>query len=155
MKFAGSFFTEIGAWVGGFGILLALAIVLGAFLSSGGDERSVTRLMTTAEIETAVSGITRGFPEVLDAAISQEGDDLSLALIVGDATSEAHAKELGNSFVRMVKTFGPDYTPEQALGRGAYSYAIIVARPDGSPIVEGAKGRSGTRISWQETQPPA
>jgi hypothetical protein len=148
MKLAGSIFVEVATWVGGFGILLALAIVLGVFLSSMKDDRSTTRLMTAAEIETAVAGISRGFPEVLDAAVSQEGDDLSLALMVRDATSEVRAKELGDNFVRMVKTFGPDYSPTKALGRGAYSYAVIVTRADGSPIAEGAKARSSTRISW-------
>ena len=147
MKLVG-FVIEVVAWVGGSAILLALATVLAVFVSSGGDENAATRLMTTTEIETAVAGIIRGFPEVLDAAITQEGDDLSLVLMVGAATSEVHAKELGDSFVRMVKTFGPDYTPTHAIGRGAYSYEITVARPDGSPIVQGAKARSSTRISW-------
>lgn len=89
------------------------------------------------------------YSQVKDAAIVQEGDDLSLALIVGYATSERGAKELGENFVRLTKTFIDDEpSPEKRIGEGIYNYTIGVYTPDEERIVLGVKVDFGRSISW-------
>ena len=86
--------------------------------------------------------------DVLDASISQEGEKLALAIIVLDGTSEARAKELGDNFVRLAKTFGPDNDPSQEIGRGRYDYLVGIRSASGSDIAMGAKIGSSPRITW-------
>lgn len=88
------------------------------------------------------------YDEVQDAAIVQDGDKLSLALIVGYATNEETAKELGDSFVRMVKSSCGDTPPEKEIGPGIYTYLIGVFYPDESEVVSGAKCGMCRSIYW-------
>ncbi len=88
------------------------------------------------------------YVEVRDAAISQDGDTYSLVLVVDRATSTERAKELGDNFVRMVKSFGPDDSPGQEIGSGTYDYLIGIYYPDGEQVALGAKSRISTRITW-------
>ncbi|MEA2045452.1 MAG: thermonuclease family protein [Euryarchaeota archaeon] len=85
---------------------------------------------------------------VQDAAIVQDNATLSLALIVDYGTSESYAKELGESFVRLTKSFSPDVGPKNEIGPGIYNYLIGVFRPDGTKIVLGAKVSFARRITW-------
>ena len=62
-------------------------------------------------------------------------------------TSPERAKNLGDNFVRMVKTFGPDDSPGEDIGTGLFDYLLAVAYPDETIIVQGAKARSSSRIS--------
>lgn len=93
-------------------------------------------------------------PEVLDAAIVQKRDDLSLAIIVPKGTSETRAKELGEAFVRLVKTFGlldsgkSEPAPGKEIGNGIFDYLITVASQDQTIIIQGAKVSGATHISW-------
>lgn len=86
--------------------------------------------------------------DVLDASISQEGEKLALAIIVLDGTSEARAMELGDNFVRLAKTFGPDDNPSREIGRGRYDYLVGIRSAGGSDIAMGAKVGSSPRITW-------
>lgn len=86
--------------------------------------------------------------DVLDASISQEGEKLALAIIVLDGTSEARARELGDNFVRLAKTFGPDDNPSREIGRGRYDYLVGIRSAGGSDIAMGAKVGSSPRITW-------
>ncbi len=95
----------------------------------------------------AVTGIL-GYPEVLDAAISQEGNTLSLTLVVGDTVTEERAKELGDNFVRMVKSLSPDEPPGEFLETGIYDYLVGVYYPGGEQVALGAKVRTSDRITW-------
>ncbi len=87
-------------------------------------------------------------PLIRDAAISQDGNDLSLVLVVGNAINEQHAKRLGDNFVRMLKSLGPDDPPGQDIGAGKYNYLVGVYFPDGQRLVQGAKSSNSQRIAW-------
>ena len=99
-------------------------------------------------IEMAVLGIEQ-YDDVLEASIAQDGEDLSLAIKVPYAMSAERARQLGDNFVRMVKTISKDgEAPGTAIGRGEYDYLITVFMPNGSPIAQGAKVGSSPRITW-------
>ena len=66
----------------------------------------------------------KAYPEVRDAAVSQKGDQLSLVLIVGFATNTQRAKTLGENFVRLTKSLGPDRSPGKEIGKGIFDYVI-------------------------------
>jgi hypothetical protein len=102
----------------------------------------------TEEQETLAIQSIRGYTEVLDAAVGQDGRTLSLAVVVAVATSKERAKELGDNFVRLVKSFGPDEAPGTDIGDGDFDYLIAVAYPDETIIARGAKSRGSSRISW-------
>jgi hypothetical protein len=104
--------------------------------------------LTDAQETVAVAGIT-GNGEVVDAAISQAGSSVSLVIVVNRATSVSRAKELGDNFVRLVKSTGPDDPPGREIGSGSFDYLITIAYPDERTVAQGAKARGAGRISWQ------
>lgn len=87
-------------------------------------------------------------PGVLDAAVSQRGDNISLVVIVGPLMSKSRAQQLGDNFVRLYKSLSDDDPPGQSIGRGKYSYSIGVYTPDERPIAVGAKASVANSISW-------
>ena len=94
-----------------------------------------------------LSGI-EGYPAVVDAAVSQEGTDINLVLIVSSSTSESEAKRLGENAVRMTKSLSQDVSPGKTLGKGIYSYLVSVYYPDERLVAQGAKVTFADRISW-------
>ena len=88
------------------------------------------------------------YPGVLDAAISQRGDQMSLVLIVHSATNESSARLLGDNFVRLYKSLSDDEPPGSSIGRGKYDYLIGVYYPNEKKVAQGAKSRASDRISW-------
>lgn len=103
--------------------------------------------LTDEQKDLAIMGI-KGYDEVQDAAIVQDGEKLSLALIVGYATNEETAKDLGDSFVRMVKSSSGDTPPGKEIGPGIYTYLIGVFYPDKSEVISGAKCGMCKSIYW-------
>ena len=87
-------------------------------------------------------------PGVLDAAISQQGERVSLVLIVDPLTNESGARQLGDNFVRMFKSLSDDEPPGRSIGRGKYDYLIGVYYPNEKKVAQGAKSRASDRISW-------
>ena len=85
---------------------------------------------------------------VREAAIRQEGNEFSLVLIVNAAINEDHARQLGDNFVRMVKTFSDDDPPGQTIGTGKYDYLIGIYTATEEQVALGAKSRISDRISW-------
>ena len=85
---------------------------------------------------------------VLDAAIAQRGNRFSLALVVNRATNQQRARQLGESFVRMLKSFSDDENPGRDIGPGKYDYIITVTYPDETVVAIGGKATISTRISW-------
>ena len=86
--------------------------------------------------------------DVLDAAITQEGKQLSLKLVVPSRTSADRAKQLGDSFVRLAKTFGPGPSPQNNIGAGVFDFLITVVYLNEDIAVQGAKIDSASHISW-------
>jgi hypothetical protein len=105
---------------------------------------------TIEEVGQIIIESIKGYPEVRDAAISQDDRTLSLVLVVAQATSQSKAQQLGDNFVRLTKTFLQDGEAPgpQTIGRGEYDYLIGVYRPNDVQIALGAKSRGADRISW-------
>lgn len=106
-------------------------------------------LLTNDQRETAVSGI-EGYPEVFSASIGQAENHLYLVVVVKPDTSLRAAKNMGDNFVRMVKTFGPDTSPGKMVGRGKYHYHIKVkvTSPTIKTIASGYKRTNANGIDW-------
>lgn len=104
--------------------------------------------LTEDVINMAVTGIQQ-YDDVLEASIAQDDGTLSLAIKVPYATNAERARQLGDNFLRMVKTMSKDgEVPETAIGRGEYTYLITVIRPNGTVIAEGGKVGSSPHITW-------
>jgi len=128
-----------------------VAIIIAASGGDGGsdDEYSPPQSARTAiDVETTVISQITAYPEVLDAAINRQGDDVSLVIVVGAATNEATAKNLGENFVRLYKTFSDDDPPGQTIGSGKYHYLVGVYTPTEKQIALGAKVSFADRITW-------
>lgn len=123
--------------------LILLLLILPITLATAKDVPQ----LTDEQKELAIMGI-KVYDEVQDAAIVQDGERLSLALIVGYATNEETAKELGDSFVRMVKSSSGDTPPGKEIGSGIYTYLIGVFYPDESEVASGAKCGTCESIYW-------
>ncbi|MEE8472320.1 MAG: hypothetical protein V3S82_04035 [Dehalococcoidia bacterium] len=89
-----------------------------------------------------------GYPHVQNATVTQNGRELSLALVVVPETSEAQAKEIGGSFVRLVKSFSIGTNPGQGTGGGAFDFLITVTYPDTAVVAQGAEMGSSGQITW-------
>lgn len=127
------------------GIIVMVATILVVLLVAG-CTKNVPQL-TDEQKELAVNGI-KVYDEIKDAAISQDSDTLNLALIVGYSTNEETAKELGDSFVRMTKSFSNETGPGKEIGSGVYTYIIGVYYPDKSLVAMGHKCPSCDSIKW-------
>ena len=150
-------------WTGiGTGIVVGLVIVLVVLIavvanSDDGGGSTATREKPAPADDLAVSAETRQIvldsigasPGVLDAAISQDGEYVSLVLVVGAATNEATAERLGENFVRQFKSLSQDDPPGKEVGTGMYSYTVkVVGSPGEKVIAQGAKVSFSNRISW-------
>ncbi|MDD3566087.1 MAG: hypothetical protein PHN90_10515 [Methanothrix sp.] len=125
-----------------------LAVVCAAVLvcgCTGGDSEIPT--LTAEEKELAIIPM-EGYAGVQDADLGQDGKQLSLAIIVDYGTSEEYAKELGDSFVRLVKSFGPEERPGKEIGPGIYDYLVGVYYPNGDLVAIGAKVAGARGLTW-------
>ena len=104
--------------------------------------------ITEEEKSLAIRGIGDCHEGVREAVISQEGRKIKLAIIVNPEISEAYAKQLGDNFVRLVKSFSKDKTPGSDIGTGIYDYLISVYYPNRKLIAVGQKDRVYSQISW-------
>ncbi len=95
-----------------------------------------------------------GYPEVLGAAVGQDGMRLTLALVVPFGASESAAKDAGEDFVRVVKSLGLESAPAKELGKGDFDYLVTVVYPDETVIVRGVKVSTSPRITWPKVIHP-
>ena len=70
-----------------------------------------TPTVSVADIRDMVISTIEGYSRVREAAISQDGKTLSLVIIVDFATDPDYAKQLGDNFVRLTKSFLKDGVP--------------------------------------------
>jgi len=85
---------------------------------------------------------------VLDAAVTQKGDQFSLVVIVINGTTKEAAKNIGDNFLRMVKSLGPDENPGRQIGPGIFDYFVGVYHRDESELVLGFKSKRAENIDW-------
>lgn len=122
-------------------------LLLMALLVAGCGASEPPPQVSQSTKDLAVQSIKKQ-PEVLDAAIMQDGKRISLAIIVRVGTSQERARELGEDFVRQVKTFANDDMPGKTVGKGKYDYLVTVALPDKKEVASGAKVASAEKITW-------
>ena len=125
---------------------LRISLCLISLLILGSTAQSA-EILTKAQKSMAINTI-KGYPEVKDAAITQEKQKLSLVLVVTYATTEARGKKLGDNFVRLVKTFGPEKSPGKEIGKGEYDYLIGIYYANEKQLALGAKVSFSPRITW-------
>lgn len=74
---------------------------------------------TISDTEKSLAiGTIEDYKGVRDAAISQKGKKVNLAIIVDYSVSKSYAKQLGDNFLRLVKTFSKDKSPGKDIGMG-------------------------------------
>ena len=111
-------------------------------------ESSARAIQVSEEAKELAIGSISGYQLVEDAAIEQDGMVLSLVIVVGYAANAGYAKELGENFVRIVKTLSQDDPPSKLIGSGVYDYSIGVYRPNEENVALGYKASTSDRISW-------
>ena len=116
-----------------------------ALLSCGVSGLAPT--ITEGEKGLAIESILEN-SEVRKATIAQSERKLSLVLVVGEGTSTERSQEIGEAFVRLSKSFGPDGSPSTEIGSGIFDYLISVTGPNGEVIVSGAKAQASSIIIW-------
>ena len=104
--------------------------------------------ITEEERSLAISGLMDYNEGVREAVISQDGRKVKLAIIVDPEISEADAKQLGENFVRLVKSFSKDRSPGSDIGAGIYDYLIFVYYPDRKLIAAGQKDGEFQTVTW-------
>ena len=128
--------------VAAIGIFLILAI------ASSENGTSTRPKIENSKLEIAIAAIEE-YPEVVDAAVTKKGRKLSLAIVVYRGTSKTRAHELGDNFVRLVKTFnGNETNPGKEIGEGIYDYLIGVYDTNQNEIDMGAKVSISSKITW-------
>ena len=111
---------------------------------------AVTPLTLSPEQKAEPVAAIKQQPDVVDAVVDQgEGRRLNLTLTVTNGTTETRARELGESFVRLVKTIGPDDDPPPGgIGPGRHTYFVRVNLPDGKTVALGDKRWDLPSMLW-------
>ena len=130
-------------------LLWALVMLFAGLLVAGGCYGDGPQpALTSQQQTTAVNQIT-ALDEVLDALIQQpRKKTIDLVVFVNFGTSKERARDVGDSFVRMVKSLGPDSAPGQQIGFGIYDYEITILHPDRTTVVRGSKEKGAALINW-------
>ena len=142
-------------------LLILVILVAAATLAAEGDcetrntpdtperpRRTATPTVNVADIKDMAIFSIEDYPRVRDAAIVQDGKQLSLVIIVDYATDPGYAQQLGDDFVRLTKSLLRDGGVGQRIGNGKYDYLIGVYYPNDRKVAQGAKARTADRISW-------
>jgi len=141
-------------------ILLPLVIVTIAAMNGGNalrsltpDESETSPIRTTPLLGHKVRSLAikkmRAHEVVVDAAINQEGDELSFLLIVAQGTSTAQAETLGSDFVQILESSIKETSkPEADFVSDRYSVLIGVYTPDQNRIAVAAKSRNESDLDW-------
>ena len=67
-----------------------------------------TPTVSIADIRDMVISSIEDYPRVREASIGKDGKQISLVIIVDYATDPGYAKQMGDNFVRMAKSFLKD-----------------------------------------------
>ena len=122
-----------------------IAVVLTLMLTAACTGGAPT--LTESAKDLAVGEIL-GHPDVLGAAVAQNGTNLNLAVVVAFGSGESAAMDVGDNFVRTVKSHGPESAPSNEIGKGDFDYLVTVVYPDRTVVARGAKNSSSPRIIW-------
>ena len=134
---------RINVWM--IGVIVVLLLTAGC---KGG-----TPTLSESAKDLAVEEIMKS-PEILGAAVGQDGIKLTLAVVVPYGSAESAAKTAGDDFVRMVKSFGPEPAPGEEIGTGDFDYSVTVVYPDKTVVIKGSKVSSSPHIIWPQVIHP-
>jgi len=100
-------------------------------------------------LDIAIAGI-KEYPEVVDADVAQDGNQISLVVIVKPRTSVAKGRERGEDFLRMImsNSNGIENAPKKEIGVTRYNYIISVATPNQKDLALGGKAPGSLSITW-------
>jgi len=127
-------------------IALILAFIGMLFIGCGEKPQPVSQ----ENINLAVSQIKLQ-SGVRGAAIVQKEkcNELSLVVIVDYNVTENQAKELGDNFVRLTKSFiDGNHAPGKEIGIGIYDYLITVAYINEKIVAQGTIISTAAHITW-------
>jgi len=127
-------------------IIIALILAFSGILFVGCEEKP--QPVSQENINLAVSQIKLQ-SGVRGAAIVQKDNELSLVIIVDYNVAEKQAKELGDNFVRLTKSFvDVNHASGEEIGTGIYDYLITVAYINEQIVAQGAVVSTATHITW-------
>lgn len=119
-------------------------------VSSSPVHNQSANVITDSAVSMAVS-TTKMEELVNDAAISIDGDDVSMAIVLNSSTDNTNAKRLGENFARQLASFSEGAPPGNTYLGGIwdeYTLLITVTDRGGNIIVQGAKVTSSPHITW-------
>lgn len=136
-------------------LLILLVLISVSIVACGGDEKVALPEIPEEAINMAVDQIKQE-EIVKDAAVVVKGNGISLAVVVYYATNEITARQIGENFVRLLGSMTASLSEElngpskDHLGDlyNHYDLLITVASNSNKIIVQGAKIRGGSDISW-------
>jgi hypothetical protein len=109
--------------------------------------------ITEEEMEVAMEPM-RLFSEVIDVEIKQNGRKIDLTILVLGRTREWAARELGDSFIRIVKNVSQDIDPDRRIGTGMYHYTVRIVYPDEVDLAVGKKFAQQSNMYWLKVKDP-
>jgi len=131
----------------------SLLISLLAFILLAPQVAFAVPQMTDEEMEMAMEPM-RLYNEVIDVDIKQVGRKINLTILVLGRTGEAAARELGNSFIRIVKNISQDIDPDYRIGSGMYHYTVRIVFPDEVDLAVGKKFAQQSSMYWLKVKDP-
>lgn len=134
----------------GFGVLAIAAIACGsseAPTGSGSEAKAVDTVRESIKDIVIRSFMTN--PAISELSITQDGNEMALAMVVDCSTSFDSAKAMGDRFVRLLKQFSPDLDPSTTeIGTGDYNYQVGVSCENGTSIAKGSKTTESATVVW-------
>ncbi len=111
---------------------------------------AVSALTLSAEQKAAAVVEIKKQDGVENAVVNQSAERrLDLIVTINPGINEARARELGESFVRLVKDIGPDDDPPaDKVGAGRHSYLVRVLFRDGGLAALGEKRWDQEHMLW-------
>ncbi len=134
----------------GLGILAIAAIACGSdngSTATGSEAKAVDTVRESVKDIVMKSFMTN--PDISDLSITQDGNEMSLVMVVNCSTSFDSAKSMGSRFVRLLKRWSPDLDPSTTeIGTGDYNYQVGVSCENGTSIAKGLKTTDSATIAW-------
>jgi hypothetical protein len=109
--------------------------------------------ITEEEMEMAMEPM-RLYGEVIDVAIKQNGRKVELTILVIGRTRDWAARELGESFIRILKNVSQDIAPDKRIGTGIYHYTVRIVYPDEVDLAVGKKFGPQSKMYWLKVKDP-
>ena len=131
-------------------LLLWVGLTCAVMVGCGGEPPPYPEDAKKLAIETIIAQ----HQVVTDAGIEQDGHDLKLVVLVIRGTLESAAREIGENFVRLVRSLGPGKSLSKKMGevgQTLYDYRLAVCASADLCFAQGVKNSSSTNIYWVDS----